>query len=133
LFFEVAVMTTPAVNAARYGQTLARLRRFQNIATSEDAAWPSTTEFKDIGALSTAVYPKGVDTGIPEELGETWFGGINTTSGGTMILNVPSEVKFGANWVSSLTFTGAGSWAFLIAITYNDNLRWAVLNSSGVT
>ena len=128
-------MSTPTVPAARFGRSLARLRRFQDKATVEDlvGAIPEIIDFRDIPAINISAYPNASPIGEPSKVGETWFGGINKTSGGTMTLNASSGIKFGSSWVTSIVFTGAGSWAYMIAIKYLDNYRWVVLNSSGVT
>lgn len=124
----------PIVPAARFGKQWARNRRMHNIATTQEAvAAPGISiwnEFRDVGgtpSVTTILDPVG--------LNEFATLGINTTTGGawTVSTDTMTDILFGGSWVSSLTFTGAGSCALLHSIRYSNTYRWFVVASKGVT
>lgn len=126
----------PMVKTARFGKQWSRARRMHNYATTKEAAsTPAVgasiwSDYRDItgGPLMTQI----ID---PTGLNEFASLGINTTSGGTWGASTSSgnDILFGGSWTSSLTFTGAGSYALLHSIKYSNTYRWAVVSSKGVT
>jgi hypothetical protein len=103
-----------------------------NIATTQEAsvsgAGVTAEDWKDLVGLGL-----GTVLSAPGTTNEGWLGGINTTGGGAWTLTVTGNVKLGATWQATLTFTGAGSWAYMKSVKYNNNFRWVVVGSSGVT